>query len=215
VQLALSVAALLGVAASVIGVVLAFFGSVVHRRWHSVLALDAGAFPQPFDAALVSGLYSLQTAVPMIPSVLAGLRLNGWLPLAVALLFAGACVVIRRLQVRRFTWLTRIMLTASVLSLAHFVLWLSVASMRAVAESGIQEIALAAKTLRLVGGSKAGCPQGLSRRFHCVTVWKGDQMIASGLMVSASEKHIVLIDPAFDAPRLLELNGLEIRGRLP
>lgn len=215
VQFALSVAALLGVAVSVIGVILAFLGSVVHRRWHSALSLDASMFPHPFDAAVVSGLYAVQTAVPLLPSILADLRPGAWVLVLLAVSALIAHVATRDRRSKRVTWLRRLLLVGGTATLAFFAFWIAVASMRAVAETGIQDLAAAAKSLRFVGGAKGGCPDGLSRRFRCVTVWKGDAMVASGILISTSQQHIVVIDPVVNAPRLLELSGLEIRGRAP
>ena len=214
-DLALSITSLFGVAVAVLGVVLAFLGSVAHRRWHSVLSIDAGLFPQPFDALVVKGVYAVQEGLPLLPVVLGALRPVAWVVILLGIGPVVAFSLTREWRSLAATWARTLLLVTGVAVLAHFAFWISIATMRAVAETGIDDLVTAAKSIRLIQGTAGGCPEGLSRRFHCVTAWRGDQLVASGIVISASTQRAVILDSAIGAPRVLDLSGLELRGRFP
>lgn len=212
-SLLLSIASIVGAGFAVIGAALAFWGSVLHRRWHSVLSLDGDLFPKAIDSLIEIGLYGAFNGVLVLPAVLGDLRWWNWIVVALAVATIAALWLARRWRMPTLNRSLTIAACVGAVFLLQVLFGVSVATMRAVAEISASDLVTVGRAARLAGAGKDDCPVGLTRRFKCVTLWRDGRAVAGGLVVDASEQHIAIFDFELQATRVLNLSDIEIRGR--
>jgi lysylphosphatidylglycerol synthetase-like protein (DUF2156 family) len=217
-----SIATLLGVVSAVGGVLLHLIGVTVNETYFKQWGLDAAMFPKPTDMTLVQGYYAL---VNGISKIVVTLIAQHWPWLLAYGLFLGPAAWLSTVmdtfpRTRLAGWIAHHERLARIVVMFALGLGIVAVVMPLVLVTVVVVLALPisagnqyGKTLvqEQLDDFKGGCERSTSKA-KCVSLMKGEQLLARGFLIAATQPRVAIYDPAAKRTIVLETEGLTLNG---
>jgi hypothetical protein len=216
------VASVLGIVSAVGGVLLHLIGVTVNETYFQQWGLDAAMFPKPTDVTLVQGYYAM---VNGISTIVVALIAQHWPWLLaygafIGLVAWGLTAIDNLPRTRLAGWIagheklarTFVMFVFGV-GLVAVVLPLALITVVVVLALPISAGDAYGKSLvrAQLADFKAGCDRP-THQAACVSVMKGDQALARGFLIAATQPRVALYDPTAQRTIVIEAHGLTLLG---